>query len=76
MLRIKNSVSLESLADEMIENIREVWKNPFDAPVIVFPDSKMAQWFKFRWLEKNSALANFNVKSLDKYIFEHLTYNY
>ena len=72
MLRIKNSVSLESLADEMIENIREVWKNPFDAPVIVFPDSKMAQWFKFRWLEKNSALANFNVKSLDKYIFEHL----
>ena len=72
MLKIRTSVSLEALADDMIEKIRDVWKNPFEAPVVIFPDSKLAQWFKFRWLEKNSALANLNVKKLDAFIFKSI----
>ena len=52
MLNIYTAVSLETLADNMIEKIREALKNPFEAPVVIFPDSKVAQWFKFRWLEK------------------------
>jgi exodeoxyribonuclease V gamma subunit len=56
----------------MIEKIREVWKNPFEAPVVIFPDSKMAQWFKFRWLGKNSALANLDIKNIDTFIFDSI----
>ena len=70
MLNIYTDVSLESLADNMIDKIKEAWKNPFEAPIVIFPDSKLAQWFKFRWLEKNNALANLNVKKLDAFIFK------
>ena len=72
MLNIYTDVSLESLADNMIDKIKEAWKNPFEPPIVIFSDSKMAQWFKFRWLEKNSALANLNIKNLDAFIFECL----
>ena len=72
MLNIYTDVSLESLADNMIEKILEAWKNPFEAPVVIFPDSKVAQWFKFRWLEKNTALANLNVKKIDAFILESI----
>ena len=72
MLNFYTDVSLESLADNMIDKIKEAWKNPFVAPVVIFPDSKVAQWFKFRWLENNSALANLNVKKLDDFIFKSI----
>ena len=70
MLHIRNSVSVELLADDMIEELVKVWENPFDAPVVIFPDSKLEQWFKFRWVEKYGYLANLNTKRLEIFLFE------
>ena len=72
MLNINTAVSLDLLADDMIKKINEVWKNPFDSPFVIFPNTKMAQWFKLKWLEKYGSLANLEVKRLDIFIFESL----
>ncbi len=72
MLQIKNSVSIEILADDMIEEIKKAWKSPFDAPVLIFPDLKLEQWFKFRWVEKFGSIANLNTKRLENFLFESL----
>ena len=53
MLHLKFALNLENLADQMIDEISSVWKNPFEAPVVIFPDPKLEQWFRLRWM-KNS----------------------
>ena len=72
MLHLKFALNLEHLADEMIEKISEKWKNPFECPLVIFPDSKLEQWFQLRWIKKNSVLANFNKRSIDKFLLDIL----
>lgn len=72
MLNIKTAVSLEILADNLIEDLKKIWVNPLEAPYVIFPDSKLEQWFKMRWVEKRNALANLNTKRLDAFLFELL----
>lgn len=71
-LTLRFALNLENLADEMIEKISSVWKSPFDAPVVIFPDAKLEQWFRLRWLEKKGTLANFNKTSVDRFLFDIL----
>lgn len=71
-LTLRFALNLENLADEMIEKISSVWKSPFDAPIVIFPDAKLEQWFRLRWLEKKGTLANFNKTSVDRFLFDIL----
>lgn len=72
MLHLKFALNLEHLADEMIEKISEKWKNPFDCPLVIFPDSKLEQWFRLRWVQKKGVLANLNNSMIDRFLFEIL----
>lgn len=72
MLHLKFALNLESLADEMIEAISSVWKSPFIAPIIVFPDPKLEQWFRLHWVKTRGTLANFNSMMIDRFLMEIL----
>ena len=75
MLRINTAICIEKLADELIEEISKNWNSPFDSPIVVFPDAKVEQWFKLRWVEKKSVLANLNCKRLERFLFETMSDN-
>ena len=72
MLHLKFALSLNNLADEIIDEISRYWKNPFEAPIVVFPDPKLEQWFRLRWVQKKGVLANFNNSMIDRFLFEIL----
>lgn len=71
-LHLKFALSLETIADEMIDKVAEKWTSPFDAPTVIFSEYKLEQWFRLRWLEKRGVLANLNRKSIDKFLMEIL----
>ena len=75
MLHLKFALNLEHLADEMIEEISNNWKDPFKAPVVIFPDSKLEQWFRLRWVKKKGVLANLNKSSIEKFLLDILVGN-
>jgi len=72
MLHLKFALNLENLADQMIDEISSVWKNPFEAPVVIFPDPKLEQWFRLRWMKKKGVLANLNKSTIDRFLFDIL----
>lgn len=72
MLHLKFALNLEYLADEMIQAVKSVWKNPFLSPVVIFPDPKLEQWFRLRWVQKSGTLANFNSMMVDKFLMKIL----
>ena len=71
-LHLKFALNLEHLADEMIEEISKNWKDPFKAPVVIFPDPKLEQWFRLRWVKKKGVLANLNKSTIDRFLFDIL----
>ena len=75
MLHLKFALSLENLADEMIKGISKFWTDPFQAPVVIFPDPKLEQWFRLRWMKKNDVLANLNKSTIDRFLFDILVGN-
>lgn len=72
MLHLKFALNLTNLADEMIDEISRCWKNPFEAPVVIFPDPKLEQWFRLRWVQKKGVLANLNKSTIDRFLFDIL----
>ena len=72
MLYLKFALNLENLADEMIEAISKAWVNPFEAPVVLFPDPKLEQWFRLKWVQKKDSLAGFNSMMIDRFLMEIL----
>lgn len=72
MLHLKFALNLEHLADEMIEEISSAWNNPFESPVVIFPDPKLEQWFRLRWMKKKGVLANLNKSTIDRFLFDIL----
>ena len=72
MLHLKFALNLEHLADKMIGEISSVWNNPFEAPVVIFPDPKLEQWFRLRWMKKKGVLANLNKSTIDRFLFQIL----
>ena len=72
MLHLKFALNLEHLADEMIEAVSKEWKDPFNAPVVIFPDPKLEQWFRLRWMKKKGVLANLNKSTIDRCLFDIL----
>ena len=75
MLYLKFALDFETLANKMIEKICEVWKTPFEAPIVIFPDPKLEQWFRLRWIQKKGALANLNKSTIDRFLFDILVGN-
>ena len=72
MLYLKFALNLENLADEMIEAVSKAWTNPFEAPVVLFPDPKLEQWFRLKWVQKKDSLAGFNSMMIDRFLMEIL----
>jgi exodeoxyribonuclease V gamma subunit len=72
MLHLKFALNLEHLADKMIAEISENWTDPFNAPIVIFPDFKLEQWFRLRWIKKNGVLANLNRLTIDGFMFKIL----
>jgi len=72
MLHLKFALNLEHLADEMIKEISKVWTDPFNAPVVIFPDPKLEQWFRLRWMKEKGVLANLNKSTIDRFLFDIL----
>ena len=72
MLYLKFALNLEHLADEMIDAISKEWKDPFNAPIVIFPDPKLEQWFRLRWMKKKGVLANLNKSTIDRFLFDIL----
>lgn len=75
MLHLKFALNLENLADEMIEAVSASWKNPFQAPIIIFPDPKLEQWFRLYWVKKRGTLVNFNSMMIDKFLMKILCFD-
>lgn len=73
MLHLKFALNLENLADEMIDALSKHWTDPFDSPIVVFPDPKIEQWFRLRYIAKCGVLANLEIVTLDKFLFKYLT---
>lgn len=72
MIHLNFALSLERLADNLISEIRRHWSDPFDAPVIIFPDKKLEEWFWLRWVKKLGVLANLNAMTFDSFLGELL----
>ena len=72
MLHLKFALNLEHLADKMIGEISSVWKNTFEAHVVIFPDPKLEQWFRLRWMKEKGVLANLNKSTIDRFLFQIL----
>ena len=72
MLHLNFGLNFEALADDLIDRLKAEWTDPFDPPVIIFPDLALEHWFKLKWMSKKSVLANLNTKFLDKFLFESL----
>lgn len=72
MLDLNFALNLEKLADKMIDEISKKWNDPFKAPVVIFPDPKLEQWFRLRWVKKHGVLANLNKSTIDRFLFDIL----
>ena len=73
MLHLKFALNLENLVDEMIAALGKCWTDPFDSPIVIFPDPKIEQWFRLRYIAKCGVLANLEIVTLDKFLFRYLT---
>ena len=74
MLHLNFALSLEHLADKMIDEVSSCWKNPFEAPIVIFPDPKLEQWFRLRWVQKKGVIANLEITTIDKFLFRVLSH--
>ena len=74
MLHLNFALNLKNLADEMIDEVSRCWKNPFEAPVVIFPDPKLEQWFRLRWVQKKGVVANLEITTIDKFLFRALSH--
>lgn len=78
MVHIYNSYDSEALTEELENQIKSNWKNPFVPPVVLFSDSKIEQWFKINWIKKNQknypVLMNLEGKRLESFLFSVIDY--
>ncbi|MCF0223224.1 MAG: exodeoxyribonuclease V subunit gamma [Fibrobacter sp.] len=73
MLHLKFALNLEHLASEMMNEIKKhYWTSPFNAPVVIFPDPKLEQWFRLQWMKNFGTIAGFNSKMIDSFLMEIL----
>lgn len=77
-LHLKFALNLETLADEMVGEVKKCWESPFESPMIIFSEYKLEQWFRLHWIENKengNVLANLKRKSLDAFLMEILSVN-
>ncbi|MBR4985081.1 MAG: exodeoxyribonuclease V subunit gamma [Proteobacteria bacterium] len=73
LLHLNFALNFETLAVNMMDKIEESWHDPFDPPIVIFPDRMLEHWFKLKWMSKHGSLANLKSKFLDTFLFEALT---
>ena len=73
MLNIITSMSPIGLANDMLDKVKQCWVNPFDAPTIIFTDSKTEQWFKLHVLNgRQNVVMNLRTARLESFLFRML----
>lgn len=72
MINLNFASNLSVLADRAIAQLKRVWTDPFQAPVIVFPDKKIEQWFRLKWVDKFGAVGNLNATTVDVFLWNSL----
>ncbi|MFA6622704.1 MAG: exodeoxyribonuclease V subunit gamma [Fibrobacteraceae bacterium] len=76
MIYLKFAADMDALFGDAAAALRNAWKDPFNSPVILFPESKVEQWFRLRALRKDApfqdVLANLETVSLDKFLWKSL----
>lgn len=78
MLKVDYSLKLEFLVKDFVNTVLNpvIWDNPFNPPLVIFPDSKVEQWFKLHIISEkekynnNSVLMNLNTVLLEGFLFE------
>lgn len=79
-LNVHIDFNVEILAEQLINDITAEWKNPFEAPLILFSDKKVEQWFRLFWLtsqqkaraDASAAVMNVRTQALDSFLFSVL----
>lgn len=76
MIYLKFAADMDALFGDAAAALRDAWKDPFNSPVMLFPESKVEQWFRLRALRKDApfqdVLANLETVSLDKFLWKSL----
>lgn len=72
MLKLWSSMDVCRMVDEMIVQIKQYWKDPFNPPTVIFPDPMVEKWFKLYWLKTNSVLLNLKFERIDHFLFTTL----
>ena len=78
MLHLNFGLNFEALVEDLMEKLKTEWKDPFEPPVILFPDRVLEQWFKLKWVERgqeNPVIANLNTQFLDEFVFNVLEHD-
>ena len=76
MKKICTSLNLNLLAEKMMDEIKSQWKPPLSPPLVIFSDSKVEQWFKLQWIQKNSSvLLNLKTLRLEEFLFNLLPHS-
>lgn len=62
--------SYKGLADSVINNIQESWKDPFDdEPVILFSSTVVKKWFIKYWAQQKGIVANLQTPNLEAFLW-------
>lgn len=72
MINLNFASNLNVLADQAIAQLKTAWTDPFNAPTIVFPDKKIEQWFRLKWVGKYGAIGNLNATTIDSFLWNAL----
>ncbi len=64
------------LADVLIEKLKATWNDPFEAPVVIFPNNKTEQWFKQYCVRRSRVIANLDCRRMDAFIMDYLREGY
>lgn len=72
MINIVNSIDLSVLLKRLTDDIKKYWKDPFKSPVVIFPNTKLEQWFKYNWLKtkENGILLNLEYARMESFLYE------
>lgn len=82
MLNLQFAPSLDMLVADLLKGVREVWRDPFEAPEILVPSPALGKWLSMRLtdgaiagcgtVEPFGCVANLSFKTIERYLWELL----
>ncbi len=75
-LHVTFGARLEGLAEGLIDQLKKDWNDPFESPVVVFPNRLVEQWFKQYCVKREKALANLTCLRVERFAWQALRADY